>query len=460
MGWKRYRCRFPDNKLPARLSSTAGWGLFILFGLQCALLGANDEMDAGKSLFVAVYIVFLLLWLPLLVRRGVALHEPLIGWTLALLALCGFSRAVGALAGISTLDWLRDFLPLLSFSWILLGPMAFPGRKQIWRAYLVFVALELVLTFVVTDHYLTLRQWSQEGLEWTEYFRATDAVVLFGIFMAAPMTGLPRRSYRVGFGLITAGFISAALLTGTRSHVGAILGGLIFYFWLTKPQAGTIAVGRRAVLACVLLGAIGFGAMLASGFLDSNRVLSRTEEMSTSDFGALTRRLQESLNAWNGFQQRPLFGQGLGYKIPTVLLKDDRWYEDDLYLIHNFYLYILLKFGMAGIPVFFGFLASLLRTAISTFRQARLPFDRAFSCGLAALIVALLVESLTAPRFQDRSATALLSILTVCLLAMRREIAIQQTRAIAFSDPVADAEGGGVSGAGRVLQGAGFCRES
>ena len=450
MEWERkYRCGLPENEIPAGLSSGTGWGLFILFGLQCALLGASDEMDSGKFLFAAVYIVFLLLCLPLLLRHGVALHEPLIVWTLALLALCGFSRLVGAVAGISTVDWLRDFLPLLSFSWILLGPLAFPGRTQIWRAYLVFVVLELVLTFVVTDHYLTLRQWSHEGLEWTDYFRATDAVVLFGVFMAAPMTGLPRRSYRLGFGLITAAFISAALLTGTRSHVGAILAGLIFYLWLTKPQVGMIAVGRRAVLACVLLGVIGFGAVLATGFLDSNRVFSRTEEMSGTDFGALTRRLEESLNAWNGFLQRPLFGQGLGYRVPTVLLKNDQWYEDDLYLIHNFYLYILLKFGMVGIPVFFGFLASLLRTAISTFRQARLPFDRAFSCGLAALIVALLVESLTAPRFQDRSATALLSILAVCLLAMRREIAVQQTRAVAFSDAIVDADAAGVSGTQR-----------
>jgi hypothetical protein len=432
MGWEQnYQCRLPGRTTPAKeLTPRTGWGLFVLFGLQCVLLGASDEMDPGKLWFAAIYVLFLLLWLRLVIQHGVAFHEPVICWTLALIGLCVFSRLVGAFTGIPAVDWVRDFFPLLNFSWVLLGPIAFPGRTNIWRAYLVFMSIELALTLIVTDHYLSLRQFSDEGLEWTDYLRATDAVVLFGAFMAAPMTGLPRTSYRVCFGLITAVFISAALLTGTRSHLAAIVAGLVFYFWLTKPRTGeTPGTGRRAVLGYVFVGVLVFGAALSTGFLDSDRFFSRTEEMSTMEFGALTTRLDESLKAWEGFQKSPLLGQGLGYRMPIVLLRDDQWYDSDLYLIHNFYLYVLLKFGVVGIPVFYGFLCSLLRCAISTFRQAEQPFDRAFSSGLASLIVALLVESVTAPRFQDRSATALLSILMVCLLAMRREIALRQVPA-------------------------------
>lgn len=408
-------------------SSRVGWGLFVLFGLQCALLGASDEMDLGKYVFGFVYAALLTVGVSLLARHGVALHEPLVRWTLVLMALCFFSRLVGVFVGISTLDWVRDFFPLLNFSWILIGPLVFSGRHSVWRAYTVFMIINVLITVVVTDHYLMLRRWSDEGLEWADFFRATDAVVLFGVFAAAPMTGLPSTRHRTVFGLLTASFIAAALFTGTRSHIGAILAGLLFYFWLTKAKVGAaVGVGRRAVLACVLLGLSGFAAVIATGLLNRNEVLSRVEETGTTDFGALTRRLQESLIAWDDFQQRPVFGQGLGYQIPTVLLTDGQWHEEQIYFIHNFYLFILVKFGVVGIPVFLGFLLSMLRSAISTFRQAELPFDRAFSSGLASLLVALLVESLTSPRFQDRTATALLSILTVCLLAMRREMALSR----------------------------------
>ncbi len=433
MSWQSaYWCCLPKGTAEPVLPSRVGWGLFVLFGLQCALLGASDEIDWGKYLFAFIYGTFLMGGVRLLARHGVASHEPLVRWTLALMGLCCASRVVGAFVGISTLDWIRDFFPLLNFSWILIGPLVFSGRHSVWRAYTVFMVINVLITVVVTDHYLMLRRWSDEALEWSEFFRATDAVVLFGVFAAVPMTGLPCTRYRTVFGLLTATFIAAALFTGTRSHIGAILAGLLFYFWLTKAKMGTaVGVGRRAVLAWVLLGLSGFAAVISTGFLNRNEVLSRVEETGTTDFGALTRRLQESLIAWDDFRQRPLFGQGLGYQIPTVLLTDGQWHEDQLYFIHNFYLFILVKFGVVGIPVFLGFLVSMLRSAISTFRQAELPFDLAFSSGLASLLVALLVESLTSPRFQDRTATALLSILTVFLLAMRREIALNRKRAAA-----------------------------
>ncbi|HXZ42725.1 MAG TPA: O-antigen ligase family protein [Terriglobales bacterium] len=416
-----YRCNVLSRSTASKLSFRSGWQLFLLFGLQSILLGTTDELDFGKVVFAIVYVVFLLLWCQHIFAYGFASHEPLVCWTTAVLALAVFSRLPGMLTGISTVDWLRDFLPLLHFCWILIGPFAFASRKSIRRAYLLFVGLDLILTFMVTDQYLTLRKFNSIGLGLTDYARATDSVVLFGIFMTLPMAGLAGWRYRYGFGVLAATFVSAALLTGTRSHVGAIAAGLIFYLWLIKPGESSSRYARRAVVGWLLLGMIAFGAAMATGLLDVEQVVRRTAETSTLDFGALTQRLAESLAAWHGFQARPLLGQGLGYRMPTGVwstLPSD----DDLFLIHNFYLYVPLKFGLAGIPIFVGFLASMVRTGIATYRQAKLPFDRAFSAGVASLVVALLVESATASRFQDRSATALLSLLMAILLSLRREI--------------------------------------
>jgi hypothetical protein len=52
--------------------------------------------------------------------------------------------------------------------------------------------------------------------------------------------------------------------------------------------------------------------------------------------------------AWNGFRESPWFGQGLGYSIPiaswSIMASDT-----DLFMVHDFYLYVLLKFGMLGV---------------------------------------------------------------------------------------------------------------
>jgi len=418
--WQRaYRCRISQSSIVGQ--SNIGWSLFILFGMQAILLGASDDLDSDKVAFAIVYVLFLGIWLKRMIALGVSTYEPTIRWTIALLALAIFSRLTGVFSGITTLEWLRDFLPLLHFSWILIGPFAF-RKESIGRAFLILVALTVVLTFVVTDQYLTLRKFSSLGLGWTEYARASDAVVLFGIFMVLPMTTLAGVRNRLGFGILAALFVTAALLTGTRSHVAALTAGLIFYLWLTKPRGLEAGLGRRAVMASVLVGVVVFAVALGSGFLDAQQVLQRTAETSTLSFGALTQRLGESVAAWNGFMARPVFGQGLGYRMPTALWSIQES-SNDLFFIHNFYLYVPLKFGLVGIPIFAGFLISLLRTGISTCREATQPFDRAFAAGLSCLLVALLVESATASRFQDRSATALLSIVLALLLSIRRNIA-------------------------------------
>lgn len=424
--WEQnYICASAQSTPAKKLSTIIGWSLILLFCLQCFLLGASDEVDdPGKLVFATLLGVCVVLTLPRVILQGLAYNERVMNWTVALIVLAVLSRLVGMSSGIPSMDWLRDSLPLLNFWWILLGPFAFSNRKNIWRAYIALILVVAFLTLVVTDHYLTIRHFSTDGLELITYLRATDSVVLFGAFLTLPMMELPRLIHRIGFGFLGASFIAAALLTGTRSHVGAMLAGLAFYFWLTKESHTKISLkARRAILVTILLGIAAFGVALADGVLDTQVVMDRAGEVSSLDFGAFTQRMDESVEAWNGFRNSPLFGQGLGYRMPVGLwsIQDS---QDDLFMIHNFYLYILLKFGIVGIPIFVGFFVSLIRTAISTYRQSKQPFDRAFSAGAASLIVALLVESLTAARFSDRSATALLALVMVFLLSMRRQIAI------------------------------------
>jgi len=429
ISWEQeYACALGLPAPAKKVSTSIGWSLIFLFALQCFLLGVSDEVDdAGKLLFAAV-LGFLVIWtLPRVVSHGLPYPERVMKWTLALMLLVACSRLVGISSGIPAVDWLRDSLPLLNFWWILLGPWAFSTRRGVWRAYVVLMVLLAFLALVVTDHYLTIRRFTTGGLELTGYVRASDSVVLFGAFLTLPMVELRRGAHRVCFGLFGASFVAAALMTGTRSHLGAMIAGLAFYFWLTRRTRAKLAPrATRMIVLCVLLGITAVGVALAEGILDAQVVMDRAGEISTLDFGAFTQRVDESVEAWNGFQKSPLLGQGLGYRMPVGLWSIQES-QDELFMIHNFYLYILLKFGMVGVPVFFGLFVSVIRTAMSTYRHSRAPFVRAFSAGTASLMVALLVESVTAARFSDRSATALLALVMVFLLSLRRQIAASES---------------------------------
>jgi O-antigen ligase len=171
------------------------------------------------------------------------------------------------------------------------------------------------------------------------------------------------------------------------------------------------------------LGVVSFGLTVSTGLIDSQRVIERAAQVGSTDYQGLVYRYQEAVGAWEGFRQSPVFGQGLGYAIPTVFT-DNGLVDSGLFIVHDFYMYVPLKFGVIGIPVFLGFLVSMVRTATSTYRQAKEPFDRAFAAGLASLLIALLVESITSSRFTDRTSTALLAILVACLLSIRREVGL------------------------------------
>src|SRR5205823_3573620 len=132
--------------------------------------------------------------------------------------------------------------------------------------------------------------------------------------------------------------------------------------WLTRHSHTRISrTARGTILVSILLGITAFGIALADGILDAEVVMDRAAEVSSLDFGALTQRMDESVEAWNAFENSPLFGQGLGYRMPIGLWSIQES-QDDLFMIHNFYLYILLKFGIVGIPIFVGFFASMIRT--------------------------------------------------------------------------------------------------
>jgi O-antigen ligase len=133
-------------------------------------------------------------------------------------------------------------------------------------------------------------------------------------------------------------------------------------------------------------------------------------------------RLLESLDALAAFTKSPLIGHGLGYQSKTLFPMGDSQIAPNLYIVHNFYLFILVKFGLLGVPIWIYFFVCMIKLPMNLCRRHTAPFPKFLCAGVAGLVVSLLVESIAAPRFCDKTATALLSIV-FCLLLSTKELA-------------------------------------
>jgi O-antigen ligase len=158
---------------------------------------------------------------------------------------------------------------------------------------------------------------------------------------------------------------------------------------------------------------------LLAGVLDLGAVLGHIVR-SEGGVRGLETRVGEMQNALQVFLKSPILGVGLGYKMPPLFAVETNLYIPDLYIVHNFYLYVLAKFGLLGVPIFAGFLISAVRLPMKLYRATASAFEKALCAGVASMVVALLVESFTAPRFTDKTSNMILAICLSMVLSLQK----------------------------------------
>lgn len=429
------------------------YGLLLLVLLQVLLLGTSDEIGSGKLVFGGVFVILFFLCTPRLIRySGRWLSSGVCRWTVLFLALGVFSVLPAAVHGIPVEDWFRDFSSLLNLSVILVAAVLVDSDADFRRLYHLLLAMVVIMTVAITVQYAVLRGFiigAGEGLSFVDigavgfldFVHVTDSVVLFGFFMASSLALATSGKSRILLLCLTAGFIIAVILTGTRTHIVAIFAGLGFYLWLARGRMRASLSLRRLVppLASVLLAGALLGVLGYLGVVDIDQLSARYGEAASVaifEDQTMTNRATEASEAWQAFAANPLVGQGLGYRLKTTSESGTELVNTDSFLVHNYYLYLIAKFGIAGPVVFAGLLAAALRLSITGYRGARTDYHRQMFAGLGSLLVALAVESLTASRFNDRTATLLLGILLGMTVALHRVLRLDVPLPVQYRVPV------------------------
>jgi O-antigen ligase len=402
------------------------YGMALLLGLQVFFLGGSLDLGSEKFVYGAFFALLMLAWLPALVRtRHEWIKHPIAKWLVAVFVVTLISRFAGAAHGIATVDWFRDLSPLLNYSWIFLGIYTFGPDVDLRKYSLFLLTLVTIVTIPITVEWMSFRSYFDEPVQIIGNATLGPVINLFGASLATAFAldakdKWGKRKYLA----LAAGFVVAGFLTGTRTILISVAVAGFAYFLLFRREKRA-SFRRAIVVVAVPLALISLVVFVLSStqVVDFEAITARYSEAVTSDMledDTIQDRVAETLDAWTAFTERPVFGQGLGYRTETVYHMGGVEFQPEMFFMHNFYAYVLTKFGITGFVVFVGFLISIIRSGAKTYFQRLTGFEKYYCGSMLTLMVALMLTSITGAAFNDRLSTGLLGIMVGMMIAIER----------------------------------------
>lgn len=198
---------------------------------------------------------------------------------------------------------------------------------------------------------------------------------------------------------------------------GAVVGGLIFLFITPKlkgSKAGTALLFATTALTGVLM--LGIAAPRVGAAIE-DRVLSVANEGKKGS--SIGFRFDENGQAIESIKKSPILGIGLGGEYKRVFRQGDigGGFNIETSFIHNAYLALWLKLGLAGL-LFPVFLAFCLYTELRKLRKAPNTTEAPISKYAALATIAMMyVESITSPDWSQQGHISAASVMLVIFLS-------------------------------------------
>jgi len=213
-------------------------------------------------------------------------------------------------------------------------------------------------------------------------------MVLSGSFYLALLLGVAilltyNRTYWVSV-MVSVGILLGVAQTGKRSRLLRVIG------------VGLVAAGLAVLIA------VGSGGKLnAAVTAMSQRFASLFAGRELLESSSLEMRKIENGFALQRIREHPLLGIGLGSRYRSNLLYWSNG-EDPLQgYIHNGYLWILVKTGVAGLVPLLWFWIAFLRRGLRNWRRVGDPFLQSAVLGFTLSAVGYLMMAVTIPVFMD-----------------------------------------------------------
>lgn len=386
------------------------WLSVVILGHLALFLQRSTEISGPELVFGLVMFLYLSLFFAdrIVVRRTSLLEDPG-DRALVLFLLAGFFSFVPALMTRTDMGlWGREFLVLAGF--LLYFPLREAIRTPLGRRIIVGSFVALAATIAVKNIVQYQQQFSVAQVAWElvsgrqtanePFFMAM--IVGTGVALGTAEHARGRLISLVGFVL----FSFSLLVSFSRGYWMGTAIGLFVAFLLLRPAE------RRSmgwILALTMLSAIVCSwVILGDRFttvidIVSRRLLSAGDALADISFRA---RLAESKAVFGQIVNNPILGHGLGAEFAYYHPIRDVTYTNSY--VHNAYLWLWFKLGAAGLVLFLAAYGTKLVSGIRLLR-AGAP-GRGMVIAAVALLIAMLVVSLTSPQFYARDSVLIIAI--------------------------------------------------
>lgn len=384
------------------------------------------------DLLLAILLVSVVL-LTLTEGRVQAVESPVrlpillfLGWTL-------MAAVIGYRSGNDLKLILQDVRSLIYYAVFFFAVLAVTDRRQV-LVLLRVLAVCMVLAFGIGGIYSALGRGG--AVEYVEAgvsrFPASDVMFLMGAMLLTTFVVVWPAGRRRPAWLWLLLFVALVglVLSFVRGNWLAFAVGLAYLFLVLHVGERMRLVAGTLVVA-VVLGA-GLAVLSPDVFFS---VVTRASAISAVDDPNVQYRLVENREVKRQIADKPIFGSGLG----TEYVFDWSRYGVAPYLksyIHNNYYWFLQRLGAIGLGLFawiaIAFLFPWMRY------RGGLPRDDPWLSGIVfggrALFVALLMNSVTSPRFNTMDSVAVLALVMglseVALTLLRRRAEEPATEAV------------------------------
>ncbi len=339
--------------------------------------------------------------------------------------------AVAAVIGQQTGNQMKlivqDLRSLLHYGVFFAVMMLVRDREQVLRV-LKLLAVCLVIAFLTGVFYDL--QGQGMALEFVEAgvsrFPAPDDLFLMGSLLLTSFVlvwpeGKRRPLWLWGLlGIVFLGLV----LSFVRGNWLSFAVGLFFLWLMVFPRERV-----RLILGGILLGTLFAAALAVTSPAVFNSVVSRAMAVTAVAVDPNVQwRFIENKAALQQIHERPLFGNGLGRE---YLFDWSRYGVEPYYksYIHNNYLWFWHRLGLVGLALFAWMMIAFL---VPWIRQRELisrddPWLSGLVYGSRAMIIALLLNSISSPRFNSKLSVAVfatvmaLSEISLALMVARSE---------------------------------------
>lgn len=301
-------------------------------------------------------------------------YRPQFSWVMATLAALIAVMTLTSLTGqdLHTSIWsnFERMDGLVTLVHVFLFTLVMGSVMRSDKLWLYFLNISLVVAFLVAIYGLGQQAGVFEGGRNRVDSKLGNAAymavyMLFHIFFAYLLILRSKvRWHQVGYGIVAVILAYTLLQTGTRGTFLGLIGGSVVavgyvaLFATRFPHLQRYAIGGFLLLLVV---GVGFFAIRDTGTIPENSPVTRIANI---DLGSdLDTRLVIWGMAWQGVEERPLLGWGLGnfnfvfnkYYEP-VLFDKEQWFDR----VHDIFLDWLIAGGVVGFVAYFAVMGAVV----------------------------------------------------------------------------------------------------